>query len=128
MRVALVLACLFAATLAAAQPAIERATKGAQCVADPVFMRRNHMDLMTHQRDDTVHAGLRDGKFSLKGCVECHASRQTGSVAAASTDFCVSCHSYAAVKIDCFECHASKPGAPGLAHATGTLRFVGAAK
>jgi hypothetical protein len=30
-------------------------------------------------------------------------------VAAARTDFCVSCHAYAAVKIDCFECHASKP-------------------
>ncbi len=23
--------------------------------------------------------------------------------------FCQSCHSYASVKIDCFECHASKP-------------------
>ena len=30
-------------------------------------------------------------------------------MAQAKTDFCVSCHSYAAVKIDCFECHASKP-------------------
>ena len=26
-------------------------------------------------------------------------------------DFCASCHSYAAVKLDCFECHASKPKA-----------------
>ena len=34
---------------------------------------------------------------------------ETGSVAAAPTNFCVSCHSYAAVKLDCFECHASKP-------------------
>ncbi len=128
MRAALVLACLLAATAAAAQPVIERATKGAQCVADPAFMRRNHMDLMKHQRDDTVHAGMRAGKFSLKGCVECHAGRETGSVAQAQTDFCVSCHSYAAVKIDCFECHASKPGGAGIAKATGAVRLAGAAK
>ena len=128
VRAALVLALVLAGTAAAAQPVIERATKGAQCVADPVFMRRNHMDLMKHQRDDTVHAGMRAGKFSLKGCVECHASRETRSVAASSTDFCVSCHSYAAVRIDCFECHASKPGAPGSANATGAVRLAGAAK
>ena len=109
MRLALVLVGVLVATAAVAQPAIERATQGTQCVADPVFMRRNHMDLMTHQRVLTVHDGARDGKFSLKQCVACHASRETGSVAAGPNDFCVSCHSYAAVKIDCFECHASKP-------------------
>jgi uncharacterized membrane protein len=128
MRVALVLALVLAVTAAAAQPVIGRATKGAQCVADPVFMRRNHMDLMKHQRNDTVHAGMRSGKFSLKGCVECHASRTTGSVATGPGDFCVSCHSYAAVQIDCFECHASKPGAPGIATAPGAVRLAGAAK
>jgi hypothetical protein len=128
MRAALIIAVSLAAGAALAQPVIERATKGAQCVTDPVFMRRNHMDLMKHQRDDTVHAGMRAGKFSLKGCVECHASRETGSVAAGPNDFCVSCHSYAAVKIDCFECHASKPGVPSLAGATGPIRFAGAAR
>jgi hypothetical protein len=90
------------------QPVIERG-RGAQCVAEPAFMRRNHMDLLKHQRDETVHRGVRDARASLKGCIECHASAQTGSVARAKTDFCVSCHSYAAVKLDCFECHASKP-------------------
>ena len=35
------------------------------------------------------------------------------SVAASDTNFCVSCHAYAAVKIDCFECHATKPQAGG---------------
>ena len=74
-------------------------------------MRRSHMDLLKHQRDDTVHGGIRGAKFSLKGCIDCHASQQTGSVARAETNFCVSCHSYAAVKIDCFECHTGKAGA-----------------
>jgi hypothetical protein len=115
MRTSLVLACLLVAAAAAAQPVIEQAVKGRQCVADTAFMRRNHMDLMKHQRDDTVHAGMRAGKFSLKACVACHASRGTGSVAAGPTDFCVSCHSYAAVKIDCFECHSSRPEASQVA-------------
>ena len=91
------------------QPAIERAAKGEQCVADPALMRRNHMDMLKHQRDDTVHGGIRGAKYSLKECIGCHASAKTGSVAQAPTDFCVSCHRYAAVSIDCFECHSSRP-------------------
>ena len=90
-------------------PAIERAARGDKCVADPEFMRRNHMDLLKHQRNETVHLGVRGGRDSLQGCISCHASASTGSVAQAKGDFCVNCHSYAAVSIDCFECHASKP-------------------
>ncbi|HJW11201.1 MAG TPA: hypothetical protein VJ598_05430 [Albitalea sp.] len=112
IRRVLVLASLFACVLASAAPltpAIEPATPGTKCVADPDFMRRNHMTLLKHQRDDTVHAGVRGAPFSLKDCVGCHASKASGSVAAAPGDFCSSCHAYAAVKIDCFECHASRP-------------------
>ncbi|WP_413896388.1 hypothetical protein [Rhodoferax sp.] len=88
------------------QPVIE-AARGGQCVADPAFMRRNHMKLLQHQRDDTLRGGIRTGQYSLKACIGCHASQSTGSVAASSANFCQSCHAYAAVKIDCFECHAS---------------------
>lgn len=90
------------------QPVIE-AARGGQCVADPAFMRRNHMGLLKHQRDDTLRGGIRTGKYSLKTCIDCHASQTTNSVAASDTNFCQSCHSYAAVKIDCFECHTNKP-------------------
>ncbi|MDP1900585.1 MAG: hypothetical protein Q8K96_09045 [Rubrivivax sp.] len=69
------------------------------------------MDLLRHQRDDTVQGGIRGAKHSLKDCIDCHASRTTLSVAKAETNFCISCHSYAAVKIDCFECHSSQPRA-----------------
>ena len=96
-----------------AQPVIEPAS-GGQCVQDPAFMRRNHMAMLKHDRDATVRAGVRDTQYSLKACIGCHASKASGSVNAAPGDFCQSCHSYAAVKIDCFECHASKP-APGPA-------------
>ena len=91
------------------KPVVEPAVTGTQCVAPPEVMRRSHMDFLKHQRDDTVHGGIRGAKYSLKACIDCHASRQTGSVTKAETNFCVSCHSYAAVKIDCFGCHASKP-------------------
>lgn len=87
--------------------------RGGPCVDDPVFMRRNHMSLLKHQRDDTLHGGVRSGKYSLKACVACHASQTTQSVSAEAGDFCQSCHSFAAVKIDCFGCHASKPPAAG---------------
>ena len=101
-------------------PTIEKA-RGGSCVAAPEVMRRTHPELLKHQRNETVHLGMRDGRASLKACVECHASTKSGSVAAVGTDFCVSCHSYAAVKIDCFECHASRPGGTAL-HAIDDLR------
>ncbi len=90
-------------------PAIEPAKAGTQCVAPPEVMRREHPNLLKHQRDVTVHRGVRQARDSLQGCVGCHASAATGSVAQAKTDFCSSCHAYAAVQIDCFECHASRP-------------------
>ena len=97
-----------ASTSRVAQPVIE-AARGGQCVADPAFMRRNHMGLLKHQRDDTLRGGIRTGQYSLKACIDCHASKTTNSVAASDTNFCQSCHTYAAVKIDCFECHTNKP-------------------
>lgn len=91
------------------KPAIEPAKAGTQCVAPPEVMRRDHPAMLKHQRDVTVHRGVRQARDSLQGCVGCHASAATGSVAQAKTDFCSSCHGYAAVSIDCFECHASRP-------------------
>jgi hypothetical protein len=92
-------------------PAVERAARGERCVEDTAVMRRDHMRFLRHQRDATVHGGIRGAKHGLKGCIDCHASARTGSVAAAETDFCVACHRYAAVTVDCFDCHATKPAA-----------------
>jgi len=78
--------------------------KGEACVAPTGEMRRDHMKFLLHQRDRTVHQGLREPRFSLKECVDCHADRASGSVLG-EKGFCASCHAYAAVKIDCFECH-----------------------
>jgi hypothetical protein len=82
--------------------------KGGQCVKDAQWMRLNHMHLLKHQRDETVRKGMREEQNSLKNCVECHASLSNNSVVAREDGFCVACHRFEAVKIDCFECHASK--------------------
>lgn len=86
--------------------------QGERCVAETDFMRRNHMAVLMHTRRDTVHEGARGDKFALAGCVSCHAVKAESGEAVAFSDprhFCRSCHSYAAVSIDCFECHASRP-------------------
>ena len=81
-------------------------TKGDLCVEPREVMLRDHMKLILHQRDKTVHDGLRTTKHSFKNCVDCHADTKTGSVLG-KEGFCESCHTYASVKIDCFECHSS---------------------
>jgi hypothetical protein len=90
-------------------PVIQKTVKGEQCVEDTDYMRRNHMVMLDQHRDKAVIDGIRTKKHSLKECINCHASEKTGSVATAKEDFCISCHSYASVKIDCFDCHSTKP-------------------
>jgi hypothetical protein len=88
------------------------AGRGEFCVEDTEFMRRNHMNLLMHQRDDTMLEGIRGGKHSLKECIDCHAVEGPDAMAVTVSSpkhFCRSCHDYAAVKIDCFDCHASRP-------------------
>ena len=88
-------------------PAIETPA-GERCVEDTAFMRRNHMELLKHQRGRTVHEGIRTVRHSLTNCVTCHAGKKTGRVTG-DDGFCESCHRYASVKLDCFECHADRP-------------------
>jgi hypothetical protein len=94
--------------------------RGEHCVADTDYMRRYHMTMMKHQRDDTVHEGVRGGKFSIGECIGCHAVKGGDGQPVSYESpkhFCRSCHDYAAVSIDCFECHASRPGSKSPAAA-----------
>lgn len=87
--------------------------RGEKCVAPTDWMRRFHMTSLKHQRDDTVHDGIRTEKFSLKGCIDCHQVKGADDKPVTVADpkhFCRTCHDYAAVRMDCFECHASRPG------------------
>jgi predicted CXXCH cytochrome family protein len=91
--------------------------KGDKCVADTDYMRRYHMTMLDHQRDGTVHEGIRTKQFSLKECIACHAVQGPDArpvTIKSPKHFCRGCHDYAAVKVDCFECHASRPD-PGKA-------------
>jgi hypothetical protein len=109
---AVLLPALLAAPLSvsagAPKPAIKIANPG-QCIAPADEMRRNHMDMLKHTRDKTMRHGIRGEKASLNGCIDCHASKETGSVLG-KDGFCESCHSYAAVKPDCWGCHQPKAG------------------
>jgi len=98
----------------APKPDIPEAIKGEQCVEDTGFMRRNHMELLEHQRDDTVRRGIRSKKHSLKNCFTCHVVKGDDGKALTVSDprhFCRECHDYAAVQVDCWQCHVSTPEA-----------------
>jgi hypothetical protein len=82
-------------------------TKGEKCVEPTDVMRKSHMEFILHHRDKTMHQGIRTTKHSLKNCVNCHADPETKSVLG-KDGFCESCHTYAAVSIDCFSCHTDK--------------------
>lgn len=98
------------------KPVIQEAIKGEQCVEDTDYMRRNHMVLLEEEGDRVKIDGIRGGKHSLKGCIDCHASPTSGSVAKFETDFCISCHTFTAVEVNCFQCHATKPEGPMIMH------------
>ena len=92
-------------------PVIPRG-RGEACVEDTAFMRRNHMSLLKHQRDETMRQGIRGNPYSLEECLACHAVAGPDAqplTVDSPQHFCRSCHDYAAVSIDCFQCHASRP-------------------
>ena len=107
---------------ALAKPPVLDRPSGDKCVEDTSVMRKRHMDFLKHQRDDTVHGGIRGAKHSLAGCVECHANAKDGAVLGSSRHFCQGCHVYAAVKLDCFECHTSHTKAMQAARNAGVSR------
>ncbi len=88
---------------------------GERCVEPTDIMRREHMNFIIHQRDETVYRGIRGitARHSLKDCIDCHTGYDDQGKALpinAKGQFCESCHSYTAVSIDCFDCHRTTPG------------------
>ena len=90
------------------RPKPAKAVKGEQCVAPVDLMRREHMNLLKHQRDETLRDGIRGNKYRLNACIDCHATKSPdvadGKIRTIKP-FCAECHEYAAVTIDCFQCH-----------------------
>jgi hypothetical protein len=87
------------------------------CVEPTADMRVNHMEYILHKRDQTMHEGIRTKQHSLVECINCHVSAAPDAPRVSSEKhFCNSCHSYAAVTIDCFQCHADRPVKTSRAH------------
>jgi hypothetical protein len=94
-------------------------SSGKNCVLPEEQMRRQHPDLLKHDRIQTLREGIRakddsgialDG--SLKQCINCHAIKDDNNKFVRIDNdqhFCASCHKYAAVSIDCFQCHRDIP-------------------
>lgn len=96
-------------------PKLAKAVKGDKCVEPADDMRRNHMDYLKHQRDETMREGIRGNKYSFNACVDCHAVADptiAGGRIRTLRPFCGSCHHYVSVQADCFSCH--NPTAPLL--------------
>ena len=91
------------------RPEPEIATKSVpgkeRCVADALWMKKHHMDLLNEWREAVVRQGQRihvtaDGRkmtMSLTHtCLDCHSNK---------ADFCDRCHNYLDVKPYCWDCH-----------------------
>ncbi len=90
--------------------------RGDACIhEDPERMRRVHMDRLHAHQDQGVREGRSDPEWNLQSCVRCHAAPEAQQAAShgpsGSEDmaFCASCHEYAAVELDCFQCHSTDP-------------------
>lgn len=86
--------------------------RGEQCVEPVEVMRRDHMEFLKHKRDATMYLGVRTEKYSLVGCIGCHAAKgEDGQYIPvdAPGQACSSCHDYTSVSMDCFSCHATIP-------------------
>lgn len=88
-------------------PAIRELARKA-CIEDTLFMRNNHMQLLSEWKTAAVRDGqqvytAKNGKtyaMSLeKTCLNCHSNKE---------QFCDSCHSYAGIEApNCWSCHAA---------------------
>ena len=123
------LVILGSAALAASSYAVAHAelldiakAKSDQCVEDTKEMRANHMEKILHQRDKTLREGIRTKQHSLKECINCHVEKNSSARFGDDKHFCSSCHNFAAVTIDCFQCHADRPGSDNK-HSLNTSSF-----
>lgn len=103
---------LFADSLRPPLPKAKQSAGPNKCVEPVVEMRKNHFEYILHQRDRTVHEGIRTKQHSFTGCINCHVTANKSGEFPRHTSkehFCSACHQFAAVNIDCFMCHNDRP-------------------
>jgi len=94
---------------------------------DPTVMIRNHPDFLLHKQHVVVYSGMRNTDESIERCVTCHVKKDAGGQPVDFENpkhFCTECHNRAAVTMDCFECHNSKPTPAGQAALDPATRFA----
>jgi len=99
----------------------KRVSEAQGCVEPVEVMRKKHYEFLMHQRDETLRRGIRTRKYSLEECINCHVPPpESGKLVRIDSKehFCSSCHSYAAVRVDCFQCHRDTP-LPGKSSGAG---------
>ena len=85
---------------------------------DNTVMIRNHPKFLFGFRSAVLHKGVVTPDNNIERCVTCHAVKDPSGQPVGFDDpthFCRGCHTKAAVTIDCFECHQSKPSPQGQA-------------
>ena len=85
--------------------ASHRPTARRQCVEPTDLMRRDHMELLKHQRDKTMHEGIRTHAAQPQRLHDLPCQPEDRQRYRRNGGFCQSCHAYAAVKLDCWDCH-----------------------
>lgn len=98
-------------------PELLAQARGDQCVEPTDVMRREHMHLLMHERDQAKRLGIRNPEHSFVGCIDCHVAPSASKNEPAG-HFCLACHTFNAVKMDCFQCHLDRP-ATALSGVTG---------
>jgi nitrate reductase cytochrome c-type subunit len=111
-----------------------KVTAGTQCVEPASYMLANHMQLLDKWRlayirdGQTVYTNSqgKEFKINIDTCTKCHSTGAAATTAGVSNpalktagtsktavttsdQFCVSCHTYAAVEPTCWSCH-NQPG------------------
>lgn len=105
-----------------------KAAKLEQCVKPTDFMRRNHMELIKHQRDETVRKGIRATDHKLASCIECHVRHDAQGKPVpvnAPGQFCAACHQFVGEHLNCYQCHSPVPSdleSAGLAVGAGQFQ------
>ena len=94
-----------------APPELQLPSGHARCVEDVQYMRAHHMQLLNEWRNSVVREGQTTyvskaygqtySKSLTKTCMACHANRRT---------FCDRCHTYANVRVGCWDCHLDGKG------------------
>ncbi|MBH32716.1 MAG: sulfur reduction protein DsrJ [Gammaproteobacteria bacterium] len=85
---------------------------GDKCVEPTQLMREKHHIFIKDHSHETVVNGIRTKKHSLKNCIQCHIQPLADGTFPTKDDekhFCAGCHLFTGVKVECFDCHASKP-------------------